>query len=614
LLYATPMPPPLLTLQDIALTFGTTTLLNGAALSVSTGDRICLVGRNGSGKSTLLKIAAGLVPADSGRRFAQPGATVQYLPQEPDFAGFATTLAYVEAGLGDAAAADHYRATYLLEQLGLTGTEDPQRLSGGEARRTALARVLAPEPDILLLDEPTNHLDLPGIEWLEAELGRLRSGIVLISHDRRLLERLSRTTVWLDRGITRVLDQGFAHFEAWRDLVLEQEETERHKLGRKIVAEEDWLRYGVTARRKRNQKRLADLHSLRKRHKEQRAAVGRVKLEAAESELSGRLVIVAEAVSKAFGDRVVVRDFSARIMRGDRVGIVGRNGAGKTTLLNLLTGELAPDAGEVRLGTNVLRITLDQRRQTLDPAETLSRTLTGGKGDMVTVGGQNRHVIGYMKDFLFGPEQANTPVGVLSGGERGRLTLALAFATQSNLLILDEPTNDLDLETLELLQERLADYAGTVLLVSHDRDFLDRVVTSVMATEGDGRWIEYAGGYSDMLAQRGPAVSAPLAAPGAAQSRAALTKPAIAPTSAPARSPARKLSFKDKHALDMLPSRIAGLEAEISRLNEFLTDSSLYARQPARFAEATAALQTAQSQLSAAEEQWLDLEMRREAL
>jgi ABC transport system ATP-binding/permease protein len=604
----------LLSVVNLKKSFGADAVLTGVSFRIDAKEKVALVGRNGSGKSTLLKIAAGLVPADGGRRFAQPGATVQYLPQEPDFAGFATTLAYVEAGLGDAAAADHYRATYLLEQLGLTGAEDPQRLSGGEARRTALARVLAPEPDILLLDEPTNHLDLPGIEWLEAELGRLRSGIVLISHDRRLLERLSRTTVWLDRGITRVLDQGFAHFEAWRDQVLEQEETERHKLGRKIVAEEDWLRYGVTARRKRNQKRLADLHSLRKRHKEQRAAVGRVKLEAAESELSGRLVIVAEAVSKAFGDRVVVRDFSARIMRGDRVGIVGRNGAGKTTLLNLLTGELAPDAGEVRLGTNLLRITLDQRRQTLDPAETLSRTLTGGKGDMVTVGGQNRHVIGYMKDFLFGPEQANTPVGVLSGGERGRLTLALAFATQSNLLILDEPTNDLDLETLELLQERLAEYAGTVLLVSHDRDFLDRVVTSVMATDGDGRWIEYAGGYSDMLAQRGPAVSAPPAGPAVAQSRAALTKPAATPTSASARSSARKLSFKDKHALDMLPSRIAGLEAEINRLTQLLTDPTLYARHPARFAEATASLETAQAQLSAAEEQWLDLEMRREAL
>ncbi len=602
--YITAMPPPLLTLQDISLTFGTAPLLAGAGLGVSTGDRICLVGRNGSGKSTLLRVAAGLIQSDAGRRFAQPGATIRYLPQEPDFGGHASTLAYVEAGLGDAAV-DRYRATYLLEQLGLTGAEDPSTLSGGEARRTALARVLAPEPDILLLDEPTNHLDLPGIEWLEAELARLRSGIVLISHDRRLLERISRTTVWLDRGVTRVLEQGFAHFEAWRDQVLEQEETERHKLGRKIVMEEDWLRYGVTARRKRNQKRLGDLHALRKKHKEQRGALGRVKLEAAEADLSGRLVIVAEDVSKSFGERTVVRDFSARIMRGDRVGIVGRNGAGKTTLLNLLTGELAPDTGEVRLGTNLARITLDQRRESLDPAETLTQALTGGDGDTVTVNGQNRHVIGYMKDFLFGPEQANTPVGVLSGGERGRLILARAFATPSNLLILDEPTNDLDLETLELLQERLAEYSGTVLLVSHDRDFLDRVVTSVIATEGDGRWTEYAGGYSDMLAQRGPDRVA------VARTEAAVAQRGRGET---ARGPNRKLSFKDKHALETLPGRIAALEAEIGRLNAVLADADLYTHQPAKFAESTKALDTATAALAAAEEQWLELEMLREAL
>src|ERR1700722_9759703 len=569
------MAAPLLLLKDIPIRFGNTQLLDGAELSVGESERLCLVGRNGSGKSTLLKIAAGLVEPDSGSRFAQPGATIRYLPQEPDFAGFTTTLAYVEAGLGDVAAADHYRATYLLEQLGLTGAEDPQKLSGGEARRTAMARVLAPEPDILLLDEPTNHLDLPGIEWLEQELSGMRSGIVLISHDRRLLERISRATVWLDRGITRVLDQGFAQFEAWRDQVLEQEETERHKLGRKIVMEEDWLRYGVTARRKRNQKRLGDLHALRKKHREQRGAVGKVKLEAAEADLSGRLVIVAEGISKSYGDRPVVRDFSTRIIRGDRVGIVGQNGAGKTTLLNMLTGKLDPDTGEVKLGTNLAEVALDQRRESLDPNQTLSQTLTGGAGDTVTVGGQNRHVVSYMKDFLFGPEQANTPVGVLSGGERGRLTLARAFATPSNLMVLDEPTNDLDLETLELLQERLADYSGTVLLVSHDRDFLDRVVTSVIATEGDGRWVEYAGGYSDMLAQRGPAVSAAPPAPGR-------PRPAASANLSPA-TRARRMTFKDRHALEALPARIAALQAETARLNAQLADPDLYIRNPERF-------------------------------
>jgi ATP-binding cassette subfamily F protein uup len=599
------MAPPLLTLQDIALTFGTAPLLAGAGLAVSTGDRVCLVGRNGSGKSTLLRVAAGMIEPDSGRRFAQPGATIRYLPQEPDFSGFASTLEYVEAGLGDAAATDRYRAAYLLEQLGLRGTEDPLKLSGGEARRAALARVLAPEPDILLLDEPTNHLDLPGIEWLEQELSGMRSGIVLISHDRRLLERMSRATVWLDRGVTRVLDQGFSQFEAWRDQVLEQEETDRHKMGRKIVMEEDWLRYGVTARRKRNQKRLGDLHALRKKHREQRAAVGKVKLEAAEADLSGRLVAVAEDVSKTYGDRVVVRDFSTRIIRGDRVGIVGHNGAGKTTLLNLLTGKQDPDAGEIKRGTNLFEVALDQRRESLDPAQTLSQALTGGAGDTVIVGGQTRHVVSYMKDFLFGPEQANTPVGVLSGGERGRLTLARAFATPSNLMVLDEPTNDLDLETLELLQERLGEYAGTVLLVSHDRDFLDRVVTSVIATEGDGRWIQYAGGYSDMLLQRGPAKAA--AGVSGGRSRGSRDDAVSKPQN-------RKMSFKDKHALETLPTRMADLEQDLRRLNRVLSDPDLYRRQPARFADATKELEAAQASLAKAEEQWLALEMQREEL
>src|SRR5215831_15650054 len=498
------MPPPLLLLQDISLTFGVTPLLSGAGLAVAAGDRICLVGRNGSGKSTLLRIAAGLVQPDAGYRFAQPGATIHYLPQEPDLSGFANTLAFVDAGFSVEATDGRHRALYLLRELGLSGKEDPASLSGGEARRAALARALAPSPDILLLDEPTNHLDLLGIEWLERELVGMRSGIVLISHDRRLLERISRTTIWLDYGITRTLNEGFQAFEPWRDAILEQEANERHKLGRKIAMEEDWLRYGVTARRTRNQRRLADLHALRRKRKEQRAAQGTVRLEAAQAELSGRLVADARGISKSYGGRPVVRNFSTRIMRGDRVGIVGPNGAGKTTLLNLLTGALMPDTGEVRLGTNLAQVTLDQRRETLDPEQSLTEALTSGSGDTVTVAGQSRHVIGYMKDFLFRPEQARTPVGVLSGGERARLILARAFARPSNLLVLDEPTNDLDLETLDLLQERLAEYPGTVLLVSHDRDFLDRVVTSVIATEGNGRWIEYAGGYTDMVAQRKP--------------------------------------------------------------------------------------------------------------
>ncbi|HLB99242.1 MAG TPA: ATP-binding cassette domain-containing protein [Acetobacteraceae bacterium] len=610
------MPPPLLLLllQNINLTFGTAPILAGAGLAVAAGDRVCLVGRNGSGKSTLLRIAAGLVQSDAGRRFAQPGATIRYLPQEPDFSGFATTLAYVEAGLVSDADADHHRARYLLEQLGLSGEKHPATLSGGEARRVALARTLAPAPDILLLDEPTNHLDLPGIEWLERELAAMRAGIVVVSHDRRLLERLSRTTVWLDRGITRTLDQGFSGFESWRDSVLEQEEVDRHKLGRKIAMEEDWLRYGVTARRKRNQKRLADLHALRKRRKEQRAAPGKVRLEAAGADLSGRLVMVADGVTKSFGDRTIVREFSTRILRGDRVGLVGANGAGKTTLLNLLTGALPPDAGEVRLGTSLAQVTLDQRRDTLDPVQTLSQALTDGHGDTVTVGGRVRHVASYMKDFLFGPEQANTPVGVLSGGERGRLTLARAFARPSNLLVLDEPTNDLDLETLDLLQERLADYSGTVLLVSHDRDFLDRVVTSVIAAEGDGRWVEYAGGYSDMLAQRGPRVAPSRAAQAAvARPRPAMPQP-VAEMGPQQVARPRRMTFKDRHALETLPARIAALQAETARLSTALADPDFYARDPGRFAATTAALAAAQEALAAAEEQWLALEMLREEI
>jgi ATP-binding cassette subfamily F protein uup len=582
----------------------------GAELSVSAGEKLCVVGRNGSGKSTLLKIAAGLLPYDAGSRFIQPGVTVRYLPQEPDLTGHATTLGFVQAGLGPGD--DPYRASYLLEQLGLTGEEDPAHLSGGEARRAALARALAPAPDILLLDEPTNHLDLPAIAWLEAELASLRSALVLISHDRRLLEALSRAIVWLDRGVTRRLDRGFGYFESWRDETLEQEERERHKLGRKIAMEEDWLRYGVTARRKRNQKRLANLQALRAERKQSRASASTLKMAAADAEISGKLVIVAENISKSFGGRPIVRDLSTRILRGDRVGIIGPNGAGKTTLLSLLTGALAPDSGQIRLGASLDMVSLDQRRASLDPAATLADTLTGGHGETVIVNGQARHVIGYMKDFLFAPEQARTPVGVLSGGERGRLTLAVALARPSNLLVLDEPTNDIDLETLELLQELLSDYPGTVLLVSHDRDFLDRVATSVIVAEGDGHWVEYAGGYSDMLAQRGPVL--PLGAPGdklrTTQERAR-PEPAAA---AVLPSPPRKMSFKDKHALQALPARIEELQAQINKHQHTLSDAELYTRDPAAFRRISEALARAETELAQAEERWLELELLRSDL
>jgi len=599
-------PPPLLTLQDIALTFGGTPLIESADLSVSPGERACLVGRNGSGKSTLLKIAAGLIEADRGKRFVQPGATVRYLAQEPDLTAYPTTLAYVEAGLGPGD--DPYRARYLLEQLGLTGEERTTDLSGGEARRAALAHVLAPAPDILLLDEPTNHLDLPAIEWLEGELKSLRSALVLISHDRRFLENLSQATIWLDRGRTRRMERGFGHFEEWRDQVLEQEEAEHHKLGRKLVAEADWLRYGVTARRKRNVRRLGNLHAMRQQYRERQRAIGTVSMTMAEAEQSGTLVVEAEGISKSYGERPIVANLSLRVLRGDRLGIVGPNGAGKTTLINMLTGVLEPDAGRVRLGSNLQMVTLDQRRASLDPGATVAETLTGGRGDSVTIGGQTKHVIGYMKDFLFSPEQARTPVGVLSGGERNRLMLARALAQPSNLLVLDEPTNDLDLETLDLLEEMIQDYSGTVILVSHDRDFLDRTVSSVLVSEGEGRWIEYAGGYTDMVAQRGRGVQARIVEKEAKPRNTEKPAPA-APT-----QNKRKLSFNEQHDLKTLPKRMEELEAKIAKVQEILADPDLYSRDPARFQKAMDALTQLQADLHAAEERWLELEMLREEL
>lgn len=611
------MAPPLLHLQGVALTFGGTPLIENAELSVAPQERICLVGRNGSGKSTLLKMAAGLVEPDTGKRFVQPGATMRYLPQEPDLSRYATLGAYVAEGLGPAD--DSYRGEYLLTELGLDSARDTQGLSGGEARRAALARCLAPSPDILLLDEPTNHLDLPAIEWLESELAGMRTALVLISHDRRFLEKLSRATIWLDRGQTRRLEEGFGSFEAWRDKVLEEEERDRHKLARKIAAEEDWLRYGVTARRKRNVRRLGELHGLRQELREQRRVTGDVKLAATEGETSGKIVIEAKGISKAYDDAPIVRDFSTRIARGDRVGIVGPNGAGKTTLINLLTGGLAPDAGEVRIGASVQMVTLDQRRESLDPNWTLAEALTGGRGDTVQVGGETKHVAGYMKDFLFQPEQMRTPIGVLSGGERGRLMLARALARPSNLLVLDEPTNDLDLETLDLLQELLADYAGTLILISHDRDFLDRVVTSTVMAEGEGRWREYAGGYSDMVAQRGAGVSTHGGVATGANSGARKVGKDNEKSSGKAASSGgeprkRRLSFKEKHALETLPSHIAELEAQIAKVQTVMDDPELFSRDPARFEAATTKLGELQLALNQAEEQWLELEMLREEL
>jgi ABC transport system ATP-binding/permease protein len=575
------MAPPLLTLKNIHATFGRLPLLEGAELTVAPRDRICLVGRNGSGKSTLLKIAAGLIKPDDGERFSHPSVRVRYLPQEADFAGFSSALAYVEDGLDGHV--EHGRVERLMADLGFAGDEDPATMSGGEARRLALARTLAPNPELLLLDEPTNHLDLPTI---------------------------AKTTVWLDRGTARVLNQGFSAFEDWRDQVLEQEAAERHKLDRRIDRENQWMHGGVTGRRKRNVRRVRELQDMRQQRREARAVQGSVTLEAGESSASGRLVFEATNITKAFGGRTVVAPLSLRVGRGDRLGILGPNGAGKTTLLKLLIGDLAPDSGTIRQGTNLDMITLDQRRDELDPNWTVADALTGGGSDQVVVNGVARHVASYMQDFLFIGDQIRTPVYVLSGGERARLMLARALAKPSNLLVLDEPTNDLDLETLDLLQEMLAAYQGTVLLVSHDRDFLDRVVTSVLASDGDGQWTEYAGGYSDMLTQRrgqdlesslhrdmksGQRSSSSDARPAAAQSK-------------------RKLSYKEKAALDTLPGTIDTLTAEIAKLEHDISAPDLYQKDRKRFDNITAALVKARADLAQAEDDWLTLETLRAGL
>lgn len=599
------MAPPLLRLDNIFVTFGGTPLLSDASLSVSEGDRIALVGRNGSGKSTLLKIAAGLVEPTGGEIFRHPSSTIRYLPQTPDMDGFKTVRDYVAAGLGPAD--DIHRVAYMLDHLGLTGDEDPKNLSGGEARRAALARVIAPQPDILLLDEPTNHLDLTTIEWLEGELNQIRSAIVLISHDRRFLENVSRSTVWLDRGETKRLGKGFGFFEEWRDKLLEEEERQQQKLGRQIEREEHWLRYGVTARRKRNVRRLDDLQKLRQQYRGYRGPQGNVVLETSDSQESGKLVIEAKNISKAYNGRTLVDNFSTRIQRGDRVGLVGPNGVGKTTLLSMLNGLLPPDTGTVKLGQNLEIATLDQKRS-LDETETLAHYLTDGRGDSVIVNGEQRHVVSYMKDFLFQPEQARTPIKELSGGERARLMLARVLSRPANLLILDEPTNDLDMETLDLLQELVAGFSGTVILVSHDRDFLDRTVTTVLAPEGNGRWLQYAGGYSDMIAQRGGVE--------VTKNKAEKTVSSSISTVSQRekRTEKQKLSYKQKFALEKLPLEIDELHKLTESLEKEFSDPQLYMKDEKRFHELSQLLDKKRTELSKKEEEWLELEMLREEI
>ena len=606
--------PPILYVDDIHLTHGVTPLLAGASLSVGRDDRICLVGRNGSGKSTLLKIIAGQVEADAGERFVQPGIHVEYLAQDPSFDGFQKAEDFVLQGLMNNE--DRQRAFQLMADLHIEGTADIAPMSGGERRRVALAKAMAGNPEVLLLDEPTNHLDLPAIEWLEGALRQINSALILVSHDRRFLSNMANQTVWLDRGETKLMRKHFGHFEDWRDEELAREAEAQHKLDRKIAREEDWLRYGVTARRKRNVKRLGDLHQLRQQRRDYRGPQGDVEAALHAGERSGKLVAKADKINKAYGEKTLVHNFSTQIKRGSRIGLIGPNGAGKTTLLNILLGTLEPDSGNVRLGKNLTPLILDQQRAGIKKDWNVKDALTDGAGDLVSIGEATMHVIGYMKNFLFHPSQMRTPVTVLSGGEQARLFLARGLRQPSNLLVMDEPTNDLDLETLDLLQEMIAAYEGTVILVSHDRDFLDRTVTAVFNAEGDGQWIEYAGGYSDMKAQQKATNQANAAEAAASKSAVSpdkiakdpdkIAKEKTTPVSA-------KLSYKHRYRLEKLPDEMTALARDIERAEAALADADLFTKDPQKFETNAAMLESAKAALAAAEEEWLQLEMLREA-
>jgi ABC transport system ATP-binding/permease protein len=596
--------PPLLALSGIRFRLGTQVILDGVELGIAPGERLCLVGRNGAGKSTLLRILAGEPIADSGERFAQPGATIATLPQEPDLSGHASVAHYVSGGLADSLGPDDYRVAALLDEMQLDGNRDATVLSGGEARRAALARALVSEPDVLLLDEPTNHLDLPTIEWLEDKLSAWRGAYVLISHDRRFLNRLARAVLWLDRGIVRRLDRGYAEFDAWSADILEREATERHKLDRLIERETEWAGKSIRARRTRNEGRLRALAALRAQRREQIGPTGRATIEVGQAEASGALVVTARNITKRWGDKTIVEDFSTRIFRRNRIGLIGPNGAGKTTLLKMLIGELLPDSGTVKRGANLLPVVIDQRRIGLDPDKTPWETLAD-RNDHVLVRGHLTHVMTYLREYLFRDEQARQPVRTLSGGERNRLLLAKALAAPSNMIVLDEPTNDLDADTLDLLQEALDDYDGTVLLVSHDRDFLDRLVTSTIALEGDGTAIEYAGGYSDYVTQRGPRVEPTGVTPSRVREKPAAPREP---------SQGKRLGFKRERQLVELPKKIEALHAEIAALHVALADADLYSRDPKAFTAKTARLGAAQAELDAAETEWLELEMLREGL
>ena len=598
---------PILQLSGISLTFGGTPLFDALSLVVQPGDRVALVGRNGSGKSTLMKVMAGLTEPDRGEVAVAPGKSVGYMEQEPDMAGHTTLGDFAASGLE---AGQMYRVERAGEGLKFDPARPVATASGGERRRAALARLMAEAPDLMLLDEPTNHLDIEAISWLEAELKAARAGYVLISHDRAFLRELSSVTVWIDRGMTRRHEKGAAHFEAWRDKVWADEDTARHKLDRKIRAEARWAVEGISARRKRNMGRMRALQDLRVERATQIRRQGAAAMAFASGPKSGRRVIEARGLSKAFDGVQIVDGFDLRVLRGDRVAVIGPNGVGKTTLVRMLLGEVAPDSGSVTHGTNLAVAVFDQARAQLDPDMTLWDSLTGdadmrvsGQADQVMVRGRPKHVVGYLRDFLFDERQARAPVRSLSGGEKARLLLARLMARESNVLVLDEPTNDLDIETLDLLQELLDDYDGTVLLVSHDRDFLDRVATTTIAMEGNGQAVAYAGGWSDYQAQRS-ADSFP------DTTDKSMPKKAKLKSDTPQPKPG--LSFTEKHRLEELPGLIDRLSAEIGKLETLLADPNLFTRDPVKFGKATEALAGRQQTLAAAEEEWLVLEEKAE--
>ena len=596
---------PLLQLSEISLTFGGDPVFDNLDLVVQPGDRVALVGRNGSGKSTLMKVMAGLVEADKGAITVPPGVSVGYMEQDPTMEGFATLGDFAASGLD---AGELYKVERAGEGLKFDPARSVETASGGERRRAALAKLMAEAPELMLLDEPTNHLDIEAIAWLEGELKATRAGFVLISHDRAFLRELTRATLWIDRGMVRRQDKGFADFEAWRDKTWEDEDMQRHKLDRKIKAEARWAVEGISARRKRNQGRVRALQGLRAERAAQIKRQGSAAMEFQAGPKSGRKVIEVKELAKAFDDKPIVRKLDLLVQRGDRIAFVGPNGVGKTTLIKMLMGQETPDSGTVTLGTNLIPAVFDQTRSQLDPDMTLWDSLTGdpemrvsGKADQVMVRGNPKHVVGYLKEFLFDERQARAPVRSLSGGEKARLLLAKLMAKESNLLVLDEPTNDLDVETLDLLQELLDDYDGTVLLVSHDRDFLDRVATTTIAMEGNGEAIVYAGGWSDYRAQR--KVDAP--------EKVEKSKPKKEKVEQE-KTPQAGLTFAEQKRLDALPAEIDRLMAEIAKLEEFMSDPELFTKEPLKFQKATEALVERQEAVSKAEEEWMELEEKAE--